>query len=47
VSKLAVKNYIKPTPSGALVVESNEMRHLSNQKTNAEYGRLIVAMREH
>lgn len=45
VRKFAIKNYEKPTPSGAIVVELDEMWHfIESKKTNVGYGRLIVAL---
>ena len=45
VRKFALKNYEKPTPQGAVVLELDEMWHfIKSKKTSAGYGRLIVAL---
>ena len=45
IRKFALKNYEKPTPQGAVVLELDEMWHfIKSKKTSAGYGRLIVAL---
>ena len=45
VPRFAVANYTKPAPTGAVVVELDEMWHfIQSKKRNCGYGRLIVAL---
>jgi len=45
IRNFALKTYDKPTPKGAVVIELDEMWHfIHSKKTNAGYGRLIVAV---
>ena len=45
VRNFAIKNYEKPTPQGAVIVELDEMWHfLQSKKQNSGSGRLIVAL---
>jgi len=45
VRNFAIENYEKPTPSGAVIIELDEMWHyLNSKKTNSGSGRLIVVL---
>jgi len=45
VRNFAIENYEKPTPSGAVIIELDEMWHfLNSKKTSFGSGRLIVAL---
>ena len=45
VRNFAIKNYEKPTPQGAVVVELDEMWHfIQSKKPNSGSGKLIVAL---
>jgi len=45
VRDFAIKNYDKPVPSKAVIVELDEMWHyVGSKKTNYGYGRLLIDM---